>query len=99
VPGVRVVVESANTGATRNVVSNQQGLFSVPALPPGPYDITVEANGFKTVHQNGVMLEADQKERLDFALTIGSRTESITVEGSAPLLNTSDASVSTLSHR
>ena len=75
---------------------NQQGEYSVPALLPGPYNITVEANGFKTVHQNGVVVEVDQRARLDFALTIGSNAESITVQGSAPLLNTSDASVSTV---
>ena len=96
VSGARVVVESVNTTSTRDVFSNQQGLYSVPALLPGPYNITVETNGFKTIHQNSVVIEADQKARLDFALTIGSRTESVTVEGSAPLLNTSDASVSTL---
>ena len=42
------------------------------------------------------MVEVDQRARLDFALTIGGKQESITVEGSAPLLNTSDASVSNL---
>ena len=42
------------------------------------------------------MVEVDQRARLDFALTIGSNTETITVQGSAPLLNTSDASVSTV---
>ena len=67
-----------------------------PSPAPGPYNITVEANGFKTVHQNGIVLEVDQRARLDFALTIGSTSESITVEGSAPLLNASDASVSTV---
>ena len=95
-PGTHIVVESPNTGATRDVLSNQQGVYSVPALPPGPYNITVEANGFKTVHQTGIVLEADQQARMDFALTIGSATETITVEGEAPLLNTSDATVSTL---
>src|SRR5580658_2949098 len=96
VPGARVVVQSADTDATRTVSSNQQGEYSVPALLPGPYNITVQANGFKTVHQNGVVVEVDQRARLDFVLTIGSNTETITVQGSAPLLNTSDASVSTL---
>ena len=96
VPGARIVVESTNTGATRDVVSNQQGLYSVPALQPGPYNITVEANGFKTVHQTGIVLEANQQARIDFGLTVGSTTETITVEGEAPLLNTSDATVSTL---
>src|SRR5580658_3777694 len=96
VPGARVVVQSADTGATRAVSSNQQGEYSVPALPPGPYNITIEANGFKTIHQNGVVVEVDQRARLDFALTVGSNTETVTVEGNAPLLNASDASVSTV---
>jgi len=95
-PGARVVVESTNTAATRDIFSNHQGLYSVAALPPGPYNITVEANGFKTVHQTGIVVEADQQARMDFALTIGSTTETVTVEGSTPLLNTSDATVSTL---
>jgi len=96
VPGARVIVKSADTGGTRTVSSNQQGEYSVPALLPGPYNITIEANGFKTVHQNGVVVEVAQRARLDFTLTVGSNTESITVQASPPLLNTSDASVSTL---
>jgi hypothetical protein len=96
VPRANVVVQSVDTGGTRTVSSNQQGEYSVPALLPGPYNITVEANGFKTVHQNGFVVEVDQRARLDFALTVGSTTESITVQASAPLLNTSDASVSTV---
>src|ERR1700688_4537894 len=96
VPHAKVSVQSADTAATRTVSSNQQGEYSVPALLPGPYNITIEANGFKTIHQNGIVVEVDQRARLDFALTIGSNTETITVQGSAPLLNASDASVSTL---
>ena len=96
VPGARVVVQSADTSATRTVSSNKQGEYSVPALRPGPYNLTIEANGFKTIHQTGVAVEVDQRAQLDFALTIGSNTESITVQGSAPLLNNSDASVSTV---
>jgi hypothetical protein len=42
------------------------------------------------------VVEVDQRARLNFALTIGSNAESITVQGTAPLLNTSDASVSTV---
>jgi hypothetical protein len=96
VPAAKVVVESADTGATRTVSSNQRGEYSVPALQPGSYNITVEADGFRTIHQNGVVVEVDQRARLDFALTIATNAESITVEGSVPLLNASDASVSTV---
>ena len=95
-PGARISVENSNTTAARVVSSNAQGEYSVPALVPGAYNITVEANGFKTIHQNGVVVEVDQRARLDFALTIGSNIETVTVQGSAPLLNTSDASVSTV---
>jgi len=96
VVGARVVVQSAPTGARRAVSSNQDGWYTVSSLLPGAYDIAIEANGFKTIHQNRVMLEVDQRARLDFELTIGSTTETITVEGSAPLLNASDASVSSV---
>ena len=95
-PGARVTVENPNTAAVRGVVSNQQGLYSVPALAPGSYNITVDANGFKTIHQERIMLSADENARLDFSLTIGSRTDATTVKGGAPLINTSDATVSTL---
>ncbi|HVO60644.1 MAG TPA: TonB-dependent receptor [Terriglobales bacterium] len=96
IPGVRITIEDPNTAATRTTSTNQQGFYSVPALQPAPYNLTIQANGFATIRQNGVVLEADQQARIDFSLKVGSTTETITVEGSAPLLNTSDATVSTL---
>src|SRR5262249_13082080 len=78
------------------LLSNQQGLYSAPALAPGAYEITVEAKGFKSLHQNGIVLEVDHRASLDFTLSIGSSNETVTVHGTAPLLNTSDASVSTV---
>lgn len=81
VSGAKVLVESAGTDAIRSVSSNGHGEYSVPALLPGAYNITVNANGFKTVHQNGVVVEVDQRARLDFTLEIGAASESITVQG------------------
>src|SRR5260370_12958780 len=96
VPNTKVVVQSADTSATRTVFSNQQGEYSVPALLPGRYNITVDARGFKAIHKNGITVEVGQRARLDFALTIGSNTDTVTVQGTPPLLSTSDASVSTV---
>src|SRR5215469_3558863 len=96
VPNARVVVQSSQTGARRTVSSSQYGEYTVSALLPALYEITVEANGFKTIHQTQILLEVDQRARLDFALTIGGPSEIITVEGTAPLLNALDASVSTV---
>ena len=96
VPNAKVTVKAQATGATREIVSNHEGLYSVAALPPGSYDLAVEAAGFRSIRQTGIVLEVDQRATLDFTLSIGDTTESITVEGSAPLLNASDASVSTV---
>ena len=41
-----MVVQSTDTGAARTVSSNQQGEYSIPSFSPGPYNITIEANGF-----------------------------------------------------
>ena len=96
VPNATVNLQNSQTGAIRRVTSNQQGLYSAPALAPGSYDVSVQATGFASVHQNTVVLEVDQRARLDFTLTDRQRHETMTVEGSAPLLNASDASVSTV---
>jgi hypothetical protein len=96
VPNAKVAVTAQARGATREVTSNEEGLYSVAALLPGSYDLTVEAAGFRSIRQTGIVLEVDQRAFLDFTLSIGPTAESITVEGSAPLLNASDASVSTV---
>ena len=46
VPSARVVVQNAQTGARRSVQSNQDGEYTVPALLPGAYGISIDANGF-----------------------------------------------------
>ena len=96
VANAAVLVHSLETGVTRVVLSNQQGEYSLPALIPGAYDITVEAVGFKVIHQTGVRLDVGQRARLDFSLLVGSKSDVVTVRGSAPLLNAEDASVSTV---
>src|ERR1700757_4565943 len=65
VPNARVTVKSRATGGAREVVSNQEGVYSIPAFSPGSYDLTVEATGFKSVYQSGIVLEVDQRARLD----------------------------------
>src|SRR6266404_1781969 len=63
VPTARLVVENAETSATRSVLSNLGGVYNVSALPPGHYSITVQPNGFKTIHQSDVILEVAQHAR------------------------------------
>jgi len=74
-------------GATRGVSSNQQERTACRCCRRTIYGITIEANEFKTIHQYDLVIEADQQAgqqaRQGFALTVGSRTESIIVEDPA----------------
>jgi Carboxypeptidase regulatory-like domain/TonB dependent receptor len=96
VGGASVSTIDRRTGTKARSFSNAQGIYRISSLIPGSYDITVEAGGFRPIHQTDVGLEVGQRGRLDFDLTIGSLQESITVNGSPPLLNSEDASVSTV---
>jgi len=96
VPYAVVGAQSRETGAARSALSNEEGLYSLPALPPGSYDLTIQAVGFKALHQNGIVLEVDQRANLNFTLPVGSASERVSVEGTALLVNTSDAAVSTV---
>src|SRR5689334_20172325 len=88
VPAARVNVTNDGTGITWSVSSNDTGDFVVPFLPPGPYTVIVEKEGFKKQIRRGVTLQVDQKLRVNFALAPGEITQTVEVEAGAPLLET-----------
>jgi hypothetical protein len=79
--------------------TNHEGSFVIPNLPPGPYRIEVSKSGFKTAIREDVVLRVQDVVALNFTLPVGSVTESVTVTGGAPLVNTQDAAVSTVVDR
>jgi len=79
--------------------TNREGSFVIPNLPPGPYRIEVSKSGFKTAVREDVVLRVQDVIALNFTLPIGSFTESVTVTGGAPLINTETAAVSTVVDR
>jgi hypothetical protein len=91
VPGAKVAVRNAETGATSETVTTSTGNFTLAQLPAGKYEITVEAPGFKKYVGQGTQVQVAQTVRLDILLEIGSTTESVTVEATAPLLKTENA--------
>jgi hypothetical protein len=96
VPGALVTVVNEDTGLRRVTISEADGGYLVSSLQPGVYKITVRKPGFRTMIRFGVKLTESQPARVDFKLVIGSVQETITVEGSAPLFNTEEASVETI---
>jgi hypothetical protein len=93
VPGARITVTNADTNATREVTTNDSGVYSFPSLQPGVYNLRVEKSGFKVVTRNNVRLEVQQNARLDFELPLGQVSESVEVTAQAALLSSENATV------
>src|SRR5579872_7372726 len=96
VPAAGVSVVNEETGFRRDTRSGDGGSYQVAYLNPGHYKITVRRDGFRTLVQFGIKLDAAQSARLDFHLQLGDVQEVVTVNGGPVLLNAEDASVSTL---
>ena len=93
IPGATVTVTNVGTNAQRTAVTDGEGRFSVPALPPATYHIKVELQGFQTAELPNFVLRQGETARPTITLGIATVTESVTVTGEAPLLQTQSASV------
>ena len=96
VGGATITVTNTATNAARTTSSNEAGLYSFPALPPGEYQLKAEKAGFKTATRTGLALQVQQSARVDFELTVGAVTESIEVSSAAVQLTTENATVGTV---
>lgn len=92
-PGALITARHAATGDTRTARSNETGNYVFPILEVGAYEVTCTAAGFKTEVRRGIVLELQQKARLDFQLQVGQQTERVEVTASTPLLRTEDATL------
>lgn len=91
----KVTVQNTATGIARTTVSNSDGYYFLANLPVGHYTIAVEREGFKRA-ESTVDLDAAQKGRQDFTLTLGTLSAVATVEAAAPLLSPEDSSLSSV---
>ena len=74
IPGASVTAQNTSTNATREMQSNEAGAYTFAALPPGPYVVRAELQGFRTVTQN-VELHVEQTVRVNFTMEIGTLSE------------------------
>jgi hypothetical protein len=88
IPGATVVATHEGTGVAREGITDANGEFVFSALPSGPYAVRVELTGFKTLQNRGMQLGAGQTVRQTFVLEVGALTETVTVAGEAPLIET-----------
>src|SRR5450432_729447 len=82
----KVTFREKQTNFIRLGLTGSTGDYSEPLLPPGTYDVTFEAAGFRKTVLPDISLQVDQVERLDVSLKIGSVTQTLIITGQQPLL-------------
>lgn len=103
--GGRVIVgadiEMVNdaTGIRYPGVTNSDGIYDIPNLPPGPYRLQVSKSGFKTLIKPDIVLRTQDALAINFTLPVGAALETVTVTGGTSSLNTESAAVSTVIDR
>ena len=92
-PGVTVTATNQATGVTRTTVSNAEGVYYLPGLDPGGYELTTDLAGFAPTTRRGVNLGVNSTLTLDFKLALAGVTEAVTVTGSVPLIEVTQSKV------
>jgi hypothetical protein len=93
VPGATVTARNVATGFSRSAVSGPTGTYRIEFLPPGTYDVTVELSGFATMVFKGAIVQVGTSTNQDFTMKVASVSESITVTGESPLVQTTKSDV------
>lgn len=90
VPGARVTATQVETGVKREDTTSATGDFSFPLLDVGEYTVSVEKQGFRPVLRKGIMLQINEKLRVDVTLEVGALTSEVQVTSEAVALKTDD---------
>lgn len=88
VPSASITVLNAATQITQATTSDGAGSYIFERLPVGDYKLTVVAQGFKKFERTQIHMDATQRVKMDVSLEVGGVSESVTVEGGAPLVAT-----------
>src|SRR6478609_2904509 len=91
--GAAVTAKDQDRGTEWPTSTNEDGIYAFPRIPVGKYSLKIEAKGFKTSLQSDLVLELNQRARLDVAMQVGGITETVTVSGEAALLQTETTQV------
>ena len=91
-----ILVINDATGVQYSGKTNEDGIYVVPNLPPGAYRLQVSKVGFKTLIKPDIVLNIQDALSINFTLPVGAIFETVTVEGGASMINTTDASVNTV---
>jgi hypothetical protein len=96
IPNAKVTAKQTSTGLIRVAESSSAGLYSFSLLPPGPYELTVEAQGFKSTQVSDVVLAVGAVATVDLSMQIGTASETVTVAAQSVLIESERSQTSTV---
>src|SRR5713226_3440196 len=96
VAGANVTAKYVDTGKERNTQTTSGGLYRFDNIPPGVYDIRIEAQGFAPAEARGVKLQIGEQRDVPVHLVIGTATAQVTITSELPLVETAKTDVSTV---
>lgn len=93
VAGATISARNVATGATRATTTNDTGEYTITQLAPGTYEVSAEGKGFSRSVQKGFDVNVGAKPTLNFELKAGGATETIEVQGGAPMIETTRSEI------
>ena len=91
-----ISVTNIETNVVRRTVTDERGRYSVPALPPGRYVVSVSRPGFRTLIRESVPLFLGQSATMDFTLEMAPMAQDVTVRDEMPAVQVNRTELSTL---
>ena len=95
-PGVTITARNPDTGLIRTAVTNEQGRYIVPALPPSQYSLTAELPGFATIERPEITVNVGSALDVNFSMQVAGLEESVTVTAQAPLIESTRTDLSSV---
>jgi hypothetical protein len=88
IPGAEVTVTKTDTGTTRTVFTSTEGVYVLPNLAVGPYQLKVVLQGFNTYIRDGIVLQVSSNPEINVTLVVGNISEQVTVTANSTLVET-----------
>ena len=95
-PGVEITATATDTGVKRTTTTDENGAYTLPNLPIGPYRLEATHPGFRTYVQTGIELLVDSNPVIPVTLGVGDVAQTVEVEANATLVETQKLGVGTV---
>jgi Carboxypeptidase regulatory-like domain len=93
ISGATVTIIDKDRGVARTLTTDAAGEYNAPTLIPGTYTVRAEANGFKRLERQNVVLEVGKEIRVDLTVQPGEQVQTVTVTEAIPLVETTSATL------